>query len=102
VSSLAGRPLVFLLFDRKRLVDELLTVRHSLGKSRVGALFGHVEPDLIIGVAKSHDLHLVIFERLDRVLVNLVSLAFIIDLRLLAGLEDGVPLCLVASAPVHA
>src|SRR5271167_4696030 len=69
-SEFAGPPSAFLSLNREGLVDQLLAVRDIFGKSRVGTLFRQIEPGLIIGVAKGHDLHVVILESLDRGLVH--------------------------------
>src|SRR5579884_4361352 len=84
-----------ILFHRECFVDQLLTVRHVLGEFGVRALLGDLDPGLILRVVQRDDLDVVIAECLDRFLVHVVGLRFVIGLRLLARLYHGVLLLLV-------
>src|SRR6185437_13106934 len=62
----AGRTSSRYLFDRERLVDQLLAVRYVLFVQLVGRLLGERDPRVIVGIRERHHLHLVVLELLDR------------------------------------
>ena len=69
------------LFYRKSLINQLLAVRHVFGKLRVRAFLCHLEPSRIVRITEGDDLGLVIFESLDRFLIDRVGFAFEVGLE---------------------
>src|SRR5215831_16241415 len=62
------------LLDRKRLVDQLLAVGDFLRELVVGARARDLDPLLVLGRRKRHDLDLVVLERLHHLVVQALRL----------------------------
>src|SRR5215472_9859933 len=89
------KPLTFLpagrtLFDRERLLDQLLAVGHFLGELRERAGLGDFEPRVELRRAHGHDLDLVLLERLDHLVVEALRLLGEVLLRLPPRLDEHV------------
>src|SRR5437899_6845095 len=66
----SGRHEGLLLFDAQRFVDKLLAVGYILGELRVRALFGDIDPGVVLGGCQRDDLNLVVLEHLDHFVVH--------------------------------
>src|SRR5882672_6177647 len=78
------------LLDRERLVDQLLAVRDFLGELRVRAFTRDLEPLVVFGRRKRHDLDLVLAERLHHLVVQAFRFLGEVGLRFLPRLEQRV------------
>src|SRR5262249_42668605 len=85
-----GLPEPLRLLDRERLVDQLLAVGHFLRELVVGAAARDLDPLLVLGWRQGHDLHLVVLEGLDHLVVQALRLLGEILLRLLPRLDERV------------